>query len=172
MTVCENGQAGAPPAEEPRFPEIVFTRGCGRRRRRRVDRAGRGLDRPQAGVDGGPPGSSAGVRFELTDVDDAPDDLYGQIPCQGVLVRRLPGPDRPDYWLARLVTPLRWSDEGTVRTVDHLVLAARLVGQSIDGPFVSLTVGVAFVVDDTLLADASLRFEKVRYVAIGTIRRL
>ena len=110
-------------------------------------------------------------RFRLIEVDNAPDDLPPQTPVKGVLVRSIPGPDRPDYWIARLDRPLRWLDEGTERVIDHLVLAARLQGQSIDAGVEPLMVGVAYVVDPTLLSDAALTFAKIRYVAIATIDR-
>lgn len=118
------------------------------------------------------PTGPSGLRVRLADVDQAPDDLYPQVPCSGTLVRRLPGPDRPDYWIARLDAPLRWTDAGTEHRIEHLVLAARLQGQTIDRAFDRLTVGIAYVVDATLVADASLTFEKVRYVAIGTVERV
>jgi len=111
------------------------------------------------------------MRFRLVDVDGAPDDLAPQTPAEGVLLRSIPGPDRPDYWLARLDRPLQWSDEGTEHAIDHLVLAARLQGQSIGAGVEPLTVGVAYVVDPTLLSDAALTFAKIRYVAIATIDR-
>jgi hypothetical protein len=122
------------------------------------------------------PGRGAAVRrpargVRLIDVDAAPDDLYDQVPCDGVLVRQIAGPDRPDYWIARLAVPLRWSDDGTARVVDHLVLAARLQGQSIDAGVEPLTVGIAYVVDPSLLSDTTVTFAKIRYVAIGTIER-
>jgi hypothetical protein len=113
----------------------------------------------------------AAMRFRLIDVDHAPDELASQTPAQGLLLRSIPGPDRPDYWLARLDRPLRWIDEGMERSIDHLVLAARYQGQSIGAGDGRLTVGVAYVVDPTLLADAALTFVKIRYVAIGTIER-
>jgi len=108
-------------------------------------------------------------RFRLAEIDSAPRDLYDQLPCDGVLLRSIPGPDRPDYWIARLDRPLRWLDEGTERVIDHLVLAARLQGQSIDAGAEQLMVGVAYVVDPSLLSDATVTFAKIRYVAIGTI---
>jgi hypothetical protein len=112
-----------------------------------------------------------GRRFRLTDVDSGPDDLYDQVPCEGVLIRQIAGPDRPDYWIARLTVPLRWSDDGTARVVDHLVLVARLAGQSIGSSVDPLAVGIAYVVDDTLLTAPTLTFDTVRYVAIGRLAR-
>jgi hypothetical protein len=71
-----------------------------------------------------------------------------------------PSSCRSDYWLARLDRPLRWMDDGTERVIDHLVLAARYQGQSIGAGFESLTVGIAYVVDPSLLSDAALTFAK------------
>ena len=131
-----------------------------------------GKARPRATAPrGSPVAPVATMRFRLVDVDSAPDDLAPQTPAEGVLLRSIPGPDRPDYWLARLDRPLQWSDEGTEHAIDHLVLAARLQGQSIGAGVEPLTVGVAYVVDPTLLSDAALTFAKIRYVAIGTIER-
>lgn len=117
-----------------------------------------------------PPSLSGLRRFSLTSVDHAPEDLYAQVPCDGALVRRMAGRDRADYWLARLDRPVRWRDEAAERVVDHLVLAARYAGQTIDAPFDDLVVGIAFVVDPTLVDDATMTMAKTRYVAIGVIQ--
>lgn len=111
-------------------------------------------------------------RVRLRDVDSAPDELYAQVPCEGTLLRRLAGPDRPDYWMARLDVPVRWMNDGRETFVEHVVLAARLQGHSIDAGTRELDVGSAYVVDPSLLADAVLTFDKVRYVAVGTLERI
>jgi hypothetical protein len=116
-------------------------------------------------------GAASSGRFRLIDVDGGPHDLASQTPATGILLRELPGPDRPDYWLARLDVPLRWTDEDTDYAIDHLVLAARLEGESIGAGFDRIAVGIAYVVDPTLPSDAALTFAKVRYVAIGSIER-
>jgi hypothetical protein len=113
----------------------------------------------------------AGTRVRLTEVDAAPEDLYAQIPRDAVLIQRMAGPDRPDYWIARLAAPLGWSDGGVLKAVDHLVLCARFAGQTLDTPFDRLVVGIAYVVDATLLSDPALSFDKVRYIAIGVVER-
>ncbi len=107
------------------------------------------------------------TRFRITTVDDAPRDLPAQVPFDAVLLRMMPGPDRPDYWLAELVAPLAWDHDGIARTVTHLVLAARYLGESIEPGFRCLLVNLAYVTDDSLLSDAKLAFEKCRYVATG-----
>jgi hypothetical protein len=108
-------------------------------------------------------------RFRLISADYEPDDLRAQLPCVGTLLRPIAGSDAPDYWLAALDSPLTWNDNGSARTVTHLVLAARYEGQSISPPIQRLVTGIAYVVDQSLLEDAQLNFDKCRYVAIGEI---
>jgi hypothetical protein len=105
--------------------------------------------------------------FRVTSVDYEPADLAGQVPFDGTLLRSIAGPDRPDYWLAELVKPLAWDDNGHTRMISHIVLAARYEGQTIERGFQRLTVGIAYVTDPSLLSDAKLDFAKCSYVAIG-----
>ncbi len=109
------------------------------------------------------------MRMIITDVDYAPDDLPGQTAFDVDLMKQMPGPDRPDYWLGRLRRPLRWSREGAERSITHVVLSARWVGMQI-GRDRRLPVGIAYVTDPTLLQDAGLKLEKCAYVAIGMAR--
>jgi hypothetical protein len=109
------------------------------------------------------------MRLTISDVDYAPADLGPQTPLTVDLIRELPGPDRPDYWLGRLIKPLRWNRDGEGREVTHLVLAARLQGTRI-GRDRQLPVGIAYVTDPTLLQDARVDFGKCSYVAIGMAR--
>ena len=107
------------------------------------------------------------AHFRITSVDYAPDDLPAQVPIEGTLLRRIPGPDRPDYWLAQLLEPVSWIDNGVGRSVTHLILAARYEGQTIREESEELVVGIAYVVDSSLLEDMRIDFAKCRYVAIG-----
>ena len=114
------------------------------------------------------------MKFRIDSVDHAPDDLYGQTPLRGRLLRKIAKQDRPDvfrtasgdYWLAELRTPLSWTKDDVTRTIRHLVLAARWKGTSIQ-PGATLPVGVAYVVDDSLLSAESFDLAQVEYVAIG-----
>ena len=107
------------------------------------------------------------THFRITSVDYGPEDLAAQVPFDGVLLRKVAGPDRADYWLAELAKPLEWDDNGVARTVTHVVLAVRYEGETIEPGFQRLVVGLAYVTDDTLLSDSELEFAKCRYVAIG-----
>lgn len=110
------------------------------------------------------------MQLVITGVDYAPEELEGQVPFQVELIRELPGPDRPDYWLGEVATPLRWVHDGTERQVTHLVLAARYEGARIEPGVSDLVVGIAFVTDPSQLDDAELDFGKCVYVAIGISR--
>jgi hypothetical protein len=107
------------------------------------------------------------ARLRVTSVDSAPDDLYSQVPFTATLLRKVAGPDKPDYWLAELEKPLSWVDAGAARQVTHIVVATRYEGQTITEDFTRLIVGLAYVTDPSALIDADLSFAKCRYVAIG-----
>ncbi len=110
--------------------------------------------------------------FRITRFEYAPDDLAAQVPFDGVLVRRMPGADHPDYWLAELRAPLAWHDGGEPRSVTHIVMAARYQGETIRKGFRRLVVGLAYVTDPSLLEDRRLDFGKCRAVAIGVAEGL
>jgi hypothetical protein len=110
------------------------------------------------------------MRLTISDIDSAPPDLEAQAPFTVELLRELPGPDRPDYWLGRLRRPLKWNRDGETVEVTHLVLGARWQGTRI-GRDRKLPVGIAYVTDPTLLQDTHVVFDKCRYVAIGMARQ-
>jgi hypothetical protein len=58
------------------------------------------------------------------------------------------------------------------RSITHIIVSSRYVGETIDNGFERLVIGVAYVTDPTLLSDQTLAFEKCRYVAIGVAERV
>ena len=114
------------------------------------------------------------MNIRIDSVDHAPDDLYGQTPLRGRLLRTIASRDRSDrfrtasavYWLAELSAPLSWTRDGVTQAIRHLVLAARWEGTSIE-PGAKLPVGIAYVVDDSLLSSESFDLTQAEYVAIG-----
>src|SRR6516165_2475549 len=106
------------------------------------------------------------VRLAVDNVD-GPAALAEQAPILADLLRQIPGPDRPDYWLAVLTRPLIVVLDNHDREITHLVLAARWVGTEIVAGVRHLTIGVAYVTDPSLLADERLSFSKCDYVAIA-----
>ncbi len=109
------------------------------------------------------------MRLTITAVDYAPLELYDQIPLTVELLRELPGPDRPDYWLGMLETPIHWLEGKKERKVRHLLLAARWQGTRIESGVTDLPVGIAYVTDESVLGDKEVAFEKCEYTAIGLI---
>lgn len=107
------------------------------------------------------------MQLTITSVDYAPEDLYEQVPLVVNLVREIPGDDRPDYWLGALQTPVRWLVDNHAREVTHLVVAARWQGTAIAPGAENLPVGIAYVVDQSVLDDTHLDLAKCAYVAIG-----
>jgi len=107
------------------------------------------------------------VRVTITSVDYAPEDLYEQVPILVELLRPIPGSDRPDYWLGRLLHPVEWYVGGEEREVTHLVVSTRLMG----GRFVhgarDLPISIAYVKDLSVLGDDRLEFSKCMFVALG-----
>lgn len=102
------------------------------------------------------------MSFKIIDCDYAPSDLPQQLPIECSIMRTIPGTDRPDYSLAVCKTPIYYNGQ----TIKHLVLAPRFVGEHINKNTQKITLGVAYVTDDSLIKDKTLSFEKCKYVAV------
>ncbi|MDR1449931.1 MAG: hypothetical protein LBI84_06995 [Propionibacteriaceae bacterium] len=134
--------------------------------------------------------------FTLDALTLGPGDLSAQLPAHFRLLRILPGPDRPDYVLARLTRPLafqtnraelacsnlspeRVDPRFVVRPPDAagrlalsialVVMAARLVGTQIVHGVQGLGVNFAYVIDGSLYDDQQLDFSKCVYVGVGFV---
>ncbi len=107
------------------------------------------------------------MQLNITEVDYSPADLDKQIPFIIDLMRQMLGDDRPDYWLGHLQKPLRWNDGNIEREITHIVVAARWVGTKIKPSIRNLPVGLAYVMDLSLLEDSTLDLNKCKYIAIG-----
>ncbi len=110
------------------------------------------------------------MRATVQSVDYAPEDLYGQVPFSAELIRRLPGPDRDDYWLGRLERALSYSRAGRVREISHVVLVSRYEGETIHGRVGKVTVGISYVVDESQVDCPTMDLTKCLYVAIGEVK--
>jgi hypothetical protein len=106
------------------------------------------------------------MRFAITNID-GPQQLAEKAPLIVELVREVPGPDRSDYWLGTLGTPIIVVMDNHDRTITHLILAARWEGTAIASGAVHLPLGIAYVTDQSLLSDSKLDFGKCHYVALG-----
>jgi len=106
------------------------------------------------------------MRFTITGID-GPKQLADLAPLETDLLRQISGPDRPDYWIAALQSPITIVIDNFDHTVTHLILAARWEGTNITNGVLHLPVGIAYVTDLSLLEDSTLDFAKCNYVAIG-----
>ena len=104
------------------------------------------------------------MRFSVTSVDGA-EDFDGVLPLKGKILRQLPGPDRPDYFLAALDVPFTWKKEKKI--ISHIVIGARWVGGVLSATMSHTPVNIAYVIDASVLTDAKLDFQKCYYAAIG-----
>lgn len=107
------------------------------------------------------------MNIKVTSVDYAPEDLYGQTPFTARILRQMPGPDSPDYWLAELPTPLKWRHDSTDSLITHLVVTPRWVGGVLAPGAHHLPINIAYVTNASLLSDTRLDFAKSHYCAIG-----
>lgn len=107
------------------------------------------------------------MRLKVTDVDYAPNELYEQTPFEIKLLREIPGTDRSDYWIGKLVDEIKWIKENFEIKVGHVIVTARWVGTAIEPNVSNLPIGISYVTDLSVLNDKKLDFEKCEYVAIG-----
>jgi len=102
----------------------------------------------------------------IRSVKYAPGDKSDQLPLRVTVLREIPGPDRPDYWLGKLEEPFRWtSKEDGDFEISYLVLAAQWDDTGVSPGITRLPVGIAYVIDDSLIDDDELGLDKIRYVA-------
>jgi hypothetical protein len=96
------------------------------------------------------------MKLTITDVDYAPGELNDQVPIEVELLKIMPGPDRPDYWLGKVKAPIKWLDNNIEKNISHVIVAARWAGTQLDRNFKNLPVGIAYVTDSSLLEDEKL----------------
>lgn len=104
------------------------------------------------------------MRFSVLHVD-GPEDFDGALPLKGQILHQLPGPDRPDYFLAALDTPFIWRKEQKI--ISHIILCVRWVGGVLSPTMRHKPVNIAYVTDESVLSDTKLDFQKCYYAAIG-----
>jgi hypothetical protein len=112
------------------------------------------------------------MKINVTSVDHAPPELESQTPFQLELLKKIPGSDRPDYWLAVAAQPIRWLREGREMQVTHIIVSARWQGTQIESGMGQIPIGIAYVTDNSVVNDSFLDFKKCAYVAIGSAEEL
>ena len=110
------------------------------------------------------------VKFEIKHLDVGPVELGYQLPISGKIIRKIPGNDRPDYYLAKLNKTIIWNcDNGTTTEVSHIAVCSRYKGQKLAANMNGLAVAIAYVTDQSVLEDYLLSFKKIKYAAKGRI---
>lgn len=102
------------------------------------------------------------IKAELTECDCCSDELKKQLPVKCTFIRMIPGKDRSDYWLVQCETPIKYQNT----EINYVILATRFVGEKIKKGMGSHIVNMAYVIDETLIKDETLEFNKCEYVAI------
>jgi len=103
-------------------------------------------------------------RFSLYEADFCPDDFINQLPILIQVIRKIPGSDRPDYWIAKSETPIFWKDRNM--TINYVIVANYFYGEKLDKNVKSIVLNVAFVVDESVINDKTLDFNKSFPIAI------
>ncbi|WP_082969362.1 hypothetical protein [Mycobacterium kyorinense] len=134
--------------------------------------------------------------FELVDIDydqtgfgelHAVPDLKAQLPRTARIARRIPGPDRDDYFSAIFTEPVKYhpsaqfdwdrpqpefiavDDVGQFVWVPAIVIASLQAGTRIHAGMKNFPVYVAYIVDNTAGLDEQLDFAKCDSIGWGTI---
>lgn len=136
------------------------------------------------------------ARFVLSSVDydqmgggvfPAVEELQRQLPVTAKLMRQIPGPDRPDYFVGRLDQPIKYhpvdgfdwgrslpqfvaeDDAGRFVWIYAIIVASLMAGTQLHAGMKGFPVRVAYVIDHTLGRDAKLDFAKCDYISYGII---
>jgi len=109
------------------------------------------------------------MELKLRSVAFKSGDKSDEVPLTITLLRQIPGPDRPDYWIGELEKPFQWisNSEPGAYQITHLVIGTQWEETSVSPGVTRLPVGIAYVIDQTLLDDRELDLDKIRYVALG-----
>jgi hypothetical protein len=112
------------------------------------------------------------MKINVTSVDHAPSELEGRTPFHVELMRKIPGSDRPDYWLGVAAQPIRWLKEGREVQVTRIVVSAPWQGTQVGPGMKQMPIGIAYVTDSSILDDSFLDFKECAHVAIGVADEL
>lgn len=104
--------------------------------------------------------------MKIWGVDYAPDELYDQLPLIINLIKKIPDVDGVDYWIGSIQKPILWIDNTTRRYITHVIVSARYVGAEIKVG-INLVINIAYVLDESVLTDDVLDFQKGKFIAIG-----
>jgi len=105
---------------------------------------------------------NAPLQLRIQAIDTGPEDLQPQLPVMITLVRRLTGPDNPNYWLAKPERPIFFGKE----KINYFIVGAMWKDVRLQqGVGKDVGIFVAYVTDESLLEDRTMDFTKARDVA-------
>ncbi len=109
------------------------------------------------------------IKFVLKFADTGPDDLQSKLPMNIIVIRRIPGSDTNDYWLAKTDKPIVLDG----KQIQYLIIGARFAGESlINSNKKNIGLNIAYVIDESILNDDFLDFKKAKFIAICLADRL
>ena len=108
--------------------------------------------------------SSTIVELELKASDYGPDDLPEQLPVKISVLRQMPGPDTPNYWLAKCASPIHWKKQDL--DINYLIVGCRFVGAEMKKGIGNIALNIAYVIDESIINDTVTQLEKCVYVAV------
>ncbi len=107
------------------------------------------------------------MEIVIVSLDTGPDDLDKLLPITAKLLCKLDNPDGSEYWIAELNAPISVVNRASRKEITHLIIGARLMGESIKPNMKNMGVNIAYVLDQGMLNDSIIDFDKGEYVAIG-----
>ncbi|MDR1101089.1 MAG: hypothetical protein LBL34_01850 [Clostridiales bacterium] len=110
------------------------------------------------------------ITLDLLSVDNGIADLESQLPMKAKLIKHIPvkaelingmtAENKSNYWIAKCERAFSFEGE----MIEYIVLAPRLVGQSIHKGVGNVVLSLAYVTDNSLLEDVWLDFKKCKHV--------
>lgn len=107
-------------------------------------------------------------RMEILRIDEGLFELEEKLPITISLLRQIPGENRDDYWIGELDKTLLYNDS----YINYVIVATYFTGTKMLIKENKKTISLAYVLDETVLNDDSLSFEKCKYVAIVTVKAI
>ncbi len=108
----------------------------------------------------------------ITSVDYAPESFEAAVPITIKLLRQLPGPDRPDYWLGELEVPFEYVADEKLLKAKYFIVSARWQGTQITPNAENLPINIAVLIDETQLYASQIDFAKSKFIAIGFVNEV
>lgn len=99
----------------------------------------------------------------ITQLDDGPEELEKYLPINVQLLKPLRNADGSDYALAALENAIIWNS----KKIYLIIIGGRFEGSKVGRGMKNFPVNIALVIDNSIVNDDVLDFQKGEYVAIG-----